>query len=301
MSHEGGPRLESYKPELARYLTSIISSPLAWIHTEEAREVIWDAASARLSERAGRTAAPSLTRTFYISRPDRSAGVAITLREPALTEDNLGHKTWGAGYMLARRLLALDIPLLHRAQARLRAENNPHAYVLELGAGTGLAGLALATCIPSLAVHLTDLPAIVPNLSENVKANSAAIEACGSTIAAFALDWSDAPALESGNRGGSARNYDLVLAADPIYEPEHPKMLVDAIVRSLSASEDARVVIELPLREGFEPERRELWQRLMAAGLFIEDQGEEDGFDDWGDGNTLVHCQWSTWARRYPH
>lgn len=40
---------------VTRYLTSIISSSLSWLDTEELREAVWDAAAARLSERSGRT------------------------------------------------------------------------------------------------------------------------------------------------------------------------------------------------------------------------------------------------------
>jgi hypothetical protein len=48
-----GPAVQ---PEgVTRYLTSIISSPLSWLDTEELQEAVWDAASARLSERSGRT------------------------------------------------------------------------------------------------------------------------------------------------------------------------------------------------------------------------------------------------------
>jgi len=48
-----GPAVQ---PEgVTRYLTSIIASSLAWLDTDELREAIWDAASARLSERSGRT------------------------------------------------------------------------------------------------------------------------------------------------------------------------------------------------------------------------------------------------------
>lgn len=39
---------------VTRYLTSIISSSLSWLDTEELREAVWDAAAARLSERSGR-------------------------------------------------------------------------------------------------------------------------------------------------------------------------------------------------------------------------------------------------------
>lgn len=39
---------------VTQYLTSIISSPLSWLDTDELREAVWDAAAARLSERSGR-------------------------------------------------------------------------------------------------------------------------------------------------------------------------------------------------------------------------------------------------------
>jgi len=38
-----------------KYLTGIVSSSLSWIEDEDARERIYESASARLAERAGRT------------------------------------------------------------------------------------------------------------------------------------------------------------------------------------------------------------------------------------------------------
>ena len=43
---------------IPKYLTSIISNKLQWIEDEDERERIWEAASARLSERSGRTGKP---------------------------------------------------------------------------------------------------------------------------------------------------------------------------------------------------------------------------------------------------
>lgn len=40
---------------IPRYLTSIIASPLRWIEDDPVRERVWEMASARLSERSGRT------------------------------------------------------------------------------------------------------------------------------------------------------------------------------------------------------------------------------------------------------
>lgn len=39
---------------ISQYLTSIISSSLSWLDSDELREAVWDAAAARLSERSGR-------------------------------------------------------------------------------------------------------------------------------------------------------------------------------------------------------------------------------------------------------
>lgn len=55
---EKGPSVQP--AGVTRYLTSIISSPLSWLESDALREVIWDAASARLSERSGRTGRWSL-------------------------------------------------------------------------------------------------------------------------------------------------------------------------------------------------------------------------------------------------
>ena len=54
----------------AGYLTSIISSPLNWVPSESLREQIWEAASMRLSERAGRTGMLHLQPPHYILIPD---------------------------------------------------------------------------------------------------------------------------------------------------------------------------------------------------------------------------------------
>jgi len=40
---------------VAAYLTRIVASGLAWIEDEASREAVWEAASARLAERAGVT------------------------------------------------------------------------------------------------------------------------------------------------------------------------------------------------------------------------------------------------------
>jgi hypothetical protein len=41
--------------EIVSFLSTVISSPLAWLGDDDEREVIWEEASKRMSERCGRT------------------------------------------------------------------------------------------------------------------------------------------------------------------------------------------------------------------------------------------------------
>ncbi|KAI4229450.1 MAG: hypothetical protein LQ349_006394 [Xanthoria aureola] len=268
---------------LPRYLTSIIASSLAWIEEESVREEIWEAASSRLSERSGRTAIPSMSRTFSIPTSTTSS-VSITLREPSLTADNLGHKTWLASYLLAKRLpsLAPYLPAFERG-----------GQVIELGAGTGLVGVAIAAMF-DVHVHLTDLPAIIPNLLANVTANSLSITQGSTSVGE--LDWSSSPDCCSEQHEA----YDVAVAADPLYSPQHPCWLVATIDRVLKRDLAARVVIELPLREAYAPEIRELKSRMAESGLMMLAQGTERGFEDWeenqrGMEKTEIECWWAVW------
>ncbi|KAL8936706.1 MAG: hypothetical protein Q9216_004793 [Gyalolechia sp. 2 TL-2023] len=277
-----------------KYLTSIVGSSLAWIADDNIKEQIWEAASARLCERSGRSAIPSVTRTFVIPATSFNEAVPITLHEPSLTADNLGHKTWLASFLLAKRFSSL-IPHLRPLPRKPGASGSLLAYndggssmrAIELGAGTGLVGLAVAA-ISNIHVHLTDLPAIVPNLRANVESNAMENTSVGE------LDWSN---LED---EGEQQKCDLVVAADPLYSPQHPAWLVAAIKHVLKQDGNAKVVIELPLRKAYMPEVEDLKKRMEGVGLGIELEGLESGFEDWESAHeknvrTEVQCWWAVW------
>jgi predicted nicotinamide N-methyase len=262
---------------LTRYLTSIISSPLSWIEDEDAREQVWAAASARISERAGRTAMPTLLRKFNVTDQ-----VEVVLREPSLTEDKLGLKTWTSSLLLARRLSSL--------QCYLPSES---FRVLELGAGTGLVGIA-AACIWKTDVCLTDLPDIVPNLQYNADHNIGIVQSFGGKASVMSLDWSDAAHAPTSYH----LQYPVILAADPLYSPVHPRLLAETVRRWLLRTAEARFILELPLREGYDQERADLRARLKENGLQVEAEGTESGYDDWegNDGELKeVTCWWAVW------
>ncbi|KAF9691883.1 hypothetical protein EKO04_010012 [Ascochyta lentis] len=275
--HTSKSRVVQVNPEgVTRYLTSIVSNPLKWIHDDEVKEDIWNQASVRLSERSGRTAMGALSREFRI--PSTSSPFVLRIHEPALTGDDLGLKTWAASYMLAKRLHTFGI-------VRSTAEQTPQ--ILELGSGTGLVGLAMA----ALGAHvvLTDLPSIHENLARNAKNNSTLIEQNGGSTRTGTLDWIHPASCELFVDGvvtetldASISKFPIILAADSLYSPEHPRMLVDTIAKWLSEDASAQVIAEFPYREAYLPEIKDFRDRMESIGLHILNEGEENGFDDWG-------------------
>jgi predicted nicotinamide N-methyase len=98
--------------------------------------------------------------------------------------------------------------------------------VVELGAGSGIAGLAAAAC--GAHVTLTDLPPVLPLLRTNAALNAAAIERSGGTADVCACAWEDAHELAAARQG-----CDLVLAADVLYQRDGAQL--DALCAALAA------------------------------------------------------------------
>ncbi|KAK6338875.1 hypothetical protein TWF696_009681 [Orbilia brochopaga] len=294
----------------APWLTSLVSSPLRWLSDDTAREMVWETASVRLAERCGRTAMPAIDRAFRVADD-----VAIKIHEPTLDGDNLGLKTWGAAYALAKRMAGDE-----GMQAVIRDclyptgdsntvgdmnGNTTAARVLELGAGTGLAGLALANTAHDsrpLHVHLTDLPEIMPNLDRNVALNATSLPP-SVTISTGILDWRihtspDAAIDTHKPTAGSEhdRKYPLIIAADPIYSADHPAWLTTVVAGWLQPSTTARFIVELPLRKLFTRDVEAFRDTMHKAGFVAVDSGTETARDDWGDGGEAMQCWWAVYA-----
>lgn len=83
--------------------------------------------------------------------------------------------------------------------------------VLELGSGTGLLGISLATM--GALTMCTDLPELLPLLRSNVELNRELIAKCGGSVTATALDWTDpAKFLESQTTG-----FDYIVCSDLVF------------------------------------------------------------------------------------
>jgi hypothetical protein len=129
---------------------------------------------------------PEMTRTWLVPTPINTSPLAFSIREPPLTGDNLGLKTWGTAFTIAKKLDDLRTKYFSHLFYRQASS----MQVLELGSGTGLVGIA-AAAIWGVHVQLTDLPEIQANLSFNVLQNTQVVEAQGGHIGSSVLDWKD--------------------------------------------------------------------------------------------------------------
>ncbi|KAF2707286.1 VPS28-domain-containing protein [Pleomassaria siparia CBS 279.74] len=286
---------------VTQYLTGIVSNDLRWIEDDEAKEKIWDQASARLSERSGRTAMGAMSRRFRI--PSSTGSFELSIHEPTMLGDDLGLKTWAASYLLAKRLHTFKL---------VTAGSSERPRVLELGSGTGLVGLAMAGL--GAEVVLTDLASIYPNLTRNVQDNSGVVQQTNGSALSGVLDWNTPTSLQVFPEGASnaedggvfiSERFPLILAADSLYSPDHPRMLVESISAWLSLDKPSRVIVEFPYRVAYLPQIEDFRERMGKIGLHIVEEGEEKGYDDWGgsgenedeDDRAVVTCWYSIWGR----
>ena len=173
--------------------------------------------------------------------------------------------------------------------------------MLELGAGTGLVGIAAAAGLGANVV-LTDLPAIATgNLAANVRANQSVIERRKGAARAAVLDWlahedDGKLRLELGKD-----KFGVVVAADCVYERAQAGLVAKVVERWLEKSKRTVLMVESPVREGFDGEMKAFREELGAVGLAVREEGTESGYDDWeGEGDELrdVECWWAVWGWR---
>lgn len=247
----------SFKDQLLNYYTSILKK------FDDDDEIIGET-SQRISELCGRSALPSMYRNFTFN----SLESTIKLYEPSLTNDNLGWKTWGSSLILSQNLIN-DIQ---------NFPQNDKLRVLELGSGTGLVGISWSKKWQELypekniEMYVTDLPEIVDNLSENVKMNN-----LQSFVKSYVLDWTNPQNFIDKYTNNK---FDIILVADPIYSPDHPKWLINMIDKFLS--EDGILHLQIPIRAKYVYERQYLVELLKLHNFKIIYEQFDNGDDDWG-------------------
>jgi predicted nicotinamide N-methyase len=125
------------------------------------------------------------------------------------------------------------MPLLTKV---LLGEGSERISVLELGAGCGIVGVALAQFFPNCVVQLTDLVEAQDLLLKNL---DLATPATGSSLRRRILEWHD----EAGEKTSLEGEVNLVVVSDCIYNADSCPDLVRILSRVSSASPAVKILV----------------------------------------------------------
>lgn len=232
-------------------------------------------------------------KVFKIPKTDKEE-IGIAIVDTPCSAEGLSLTTWSSAGILSHLLHKLDFDLQQPRQ-------DSHYTILELGAGTGLSGLA-AACVWGTKALLTDLPTIVPGVQANVDLNTEVLKAHGASATCGTLDWKEPGAIHLYSADGQPQDsftvddvdgFPVVLTADTMYTEEHPQLVSQTIMRCLRRSSEARAIVVYAMRVAYIEHMREFWELMEAGGLVAAQEGREEiDLTVWDD--EKLH-EWSVW------
>lgn len=248
-----------------------------------------------MTDRHGQTLKVSISDTEQIG---------INILEPTDSiAENLSLATWGASFVLANQLYKIDLSEALAATSQQPEHDSnkaPHSPILELGAGTALVGLTAAFLLKRNGI-LTDLPSIVPGTAATVGANASALSAAGLKVHCGSLDWIRPSTLSFHNPGSNVpipnltpeeHKVPIILAADVVYDEEHPDLLLRTVATWLARGKASRFVLAYVLRVAYLDVIRDLWAKFEEAGLECVEEGQTAGDASWDEMAPYEWCSW---------
>ncbi len=198
----------------------------------------------------------------------QNGGPTVALTTPDTQAANWAlHATsiWSASIYVADHILDLQID----RRAKQAAEEGRTLNILELGAGAGLPSILIAKNYQDVLVMCSDYPdnALIRTLEENVRRN----DAC-SRCRVVPYAWGSDPSvlLPPGATTDDAPAFDIILAADTLWNSDTHHLFLDTLKRTLRRSPDARIYLIAGLHTG-----RYVLQsflRLMSGAGFVTEE-----------------------------
>lgn len=140
----------------------------------------------------------------------------------------------------------------------LRTPRSSPLQAVELGAGCGIVGIALATMLPNCDVLLTDLPEVEDIVTINLKEASLHPS---SHVRFQTLDWDEPPP------NLCSQPIDLILVSDCTYNADSLPTLVSVLDRLVRTSPEALVLVALKRRHESEAVFFDLMRTAAFASL----------------------------------
>jgi predicted nicotinamide N-methyase len=159
-------------------------------------------------------------------------------------------------YLQDAVIASKDSFTLPQASLLLRPSAGMALNILELGAGCGLAGIAISQLRPDCAVYLTDLAEAQDLLKKNINHTNLATY---SSLQCSILEWGS----ESTSNIPNVK-FDLILISDCTYNADYCSALVQTLAAVAKLSPDVRILVSMKRRHDAEA----VFEYLMAkAGL----------------------------------
>jgi hypothetical protein len=210
---------------------------------------------------------------------DNPEAVCATLRVQTLpVAASIGGKVWDASLLMSTWIFDRALSAEHFPPPVDLGGRAPR--LLELGSGLGLTGLAAALAFPFTSVTCSDYdPAVLDNLHATVRLNSSGPEKGPLRLDVTRVDFRDfaegAPTSSNAHYASLLHQFDLLFAADVVYEQSHCALaqvclalLKPAQPRGHGGGDVAqwqpRAIFMLP---DSRPRLREFVDELAAAGL----------------------------------
>ncbi|ORX76781.1 hypothetical protein K493DRAFT_317715 [Basidiobolus meristosporus CBS 931.73] len=265
-----------------------------------------------IANRCGRAATGPVSQLWIFECQRKGMeSVRLDIREPTFAEADLGCRTWSASIVMGKLLCG------HTKGYEREVVVGEAGYVLdlsgqrilELGCGTGLAGLMCAK-LGASHVMLTDYhPSVLDNVRINVNRNE-----CEEICQVQKLDWweyfkDSAKNIDNINRNipiSADRGEELyqdqfenIIATDAIYDAWQARAIPIVLEQFLSRATSSRIYFVLPLRnrylteiELFEEEMREAKFELIHMEI-VDWRNQPDAVDqdnqDSGRNHPVLH------------
>lgn len=204
--------MELYDRSISTFIPLIEDSKIAEITRKEGVDRIIVKIKSINSVSSDSTLLRLKGRSYDTSNGFTINGNTIQITSPGQAHLGTGLTIWDGSYVLAKHL-EHDSDLVAGKR------------VLEVGAGTGIAGIA-AALLHARTVYITDLLYALDNLRSNVEMNI--VPLAESVVTVQELDWSDDATYP---HSSSFEEWDIILGADVVWL-EH---LVPSLVKCLSA------------------------------------------------------------------
>lgn len=243
-----------------RWLTTLLMRSdmltLSEKEDETSREGLVGEAAALLAACAGAASSGRLIRKFSFNLSPTNEEIILQLMDVPLDNNDyasVGAQTWGAAVVMADMLLESPSSYgLPEGLPKDHKDGNGRTFrVLELGAGTGLVGLAVAKVLERTRtpaeIILTDVhPAVLTNLKTNSVSNFPPGKGSSVKVSVVNLDWEEMATSDT-RQGDDAlfEQFDMIIGADIIYEAAHAKWIKECLRKLLLPEAFFHLVIPL--------------------------------------------------------